>query len=67
MASARPLEQKQLFSEVKYTINTGVEAALTDKTHPKFGKRFRKEIRINQKWSLEKDFLHAHALFLQVS
>ena len=32
-----------------------------------FGKNVWKEIKINQKWSLEKEVLHVHALFLQVS
>ena len=54
------------------TVNTGVKAALTDKPHPEFGnsnfgKNFWKEIKINQKWSLENDVFHVHALFLQVS
>ena len=53
------------------TVNTRVQAALADKPHPEFGnlnfgKQFWKKIKINQKWSLEKDFLHIHALFLQV-
>ena len=43
-----------------------------DKPHPEFGnlyfgKNIWEEIKINQKWSFEKDFLHVHALFLQVS
>ena len=53
-------------------VNTGVKAALADKPHlefgnSNFGKNFCKEVKINKKWSLEKEVLHVHALFLQVS
>ena len=53
------------------TVNTGVLIpALADKWHLAtqiLEKKNWKEIMINQKWSLEKDVLHVHALFLQVS
>lgn len=52
-------------------VKTSVWAALVDKLHPEFGDlnlaKKSLDIKTNQKRSLEKDDLHVHAFFLQVS
>ena len=59
---------------VKAVCRTKLPLTPAYKPHPEFGnsnfgKKFSKEIKINQKRSLEKEVLHVHALseFLQVS